>query len=286
MKELLSDNKKLSTLNQEKTLKGTQEKVVSILGSLTRLWNIMEVEREALPDNDDEATSGHMEIATLFEQNILLIGQAFNAITYHRQLNILNRLIDNSIKVKEILKERNLDLDDMENPYLFGEKFEEKLIKITSAKQKSKSVFTALQQRRKPTFFSRPNYNQPFLSSPLPENQQRGSTSVRARAFFFTREAAARGKNLPSSVSLTGSGNSQSRNILTHTSCKQTFTSSKEFQKFQQAGRLQYFLENWEKLTSDPSILNIAKGYQIPFLSVPIHKSSPPLTSMTLRKKF
>ena len=136
IKELLSDSKKLSTLNQEKALKGIQDKVALILGPLTRLWSIMEAEREALPD-DDEAISGHMEIATLFEQSILLISQAFNAITYHRRLNILNTLIDNSIKVKEILKERSLDLDDMENPYLFGEKFE-KLIKITSSKQNSK----------------------------------------------------------------------------------------------------------------------------------------------------
>ena len=96
----------------------------------------MEAEREALPDIGDVATSGHMNITTLFEQNILLIGQALNAITYHRRLNILNTLIDNTIKVKEILKERSLDLDDMENPYLFGEKFEEKPIKIISAKQK------------------------------------------------------------------------------------------------------------------------------------------------------
>ena len=64
----------------------------------------MEAEREALPDNDDEATSGHLEIAALFEQSILLIAQAFNTITYHRRLYILNTLIDNSIKVKEILK--------------------------------------------------------------------------------------------------------------------------------------------------------------------------------------
>ena len=99
IRELLSDSKKLSTLNQEKTLEGTQEKVASILGLLTRLWNIMEAKREALQDNDDKATSCHMEIATLFEQSILFIGQAFEAITHHRWLNILNTLIDNSIKV-------------------------------------------------------------------------------------------------------------------------------------------------------------------------------------------
>ena len=53
----------------------------------------------------------------------------------------MNTLIDNSIKVKQILKECSLDLDDMENPYLFGEKFDEKLIKITSCQTKIKINF-------------------------------------------------------------------------------------------------------------------------------------------------
>ena len=102
----------------------------------------MKSEWEVLPDNDDAATSGQLEIATLFEHRILLRGQAFNAITYQRRLNILNTLIYSSIKVKKTLKELSLDWDDRESPYLFGEIFEEKLIKATSAKQKSKSVFT------------------------------------------------------------------------------------------------------------------------------------------------
>ena len=107
----------------------------------------METERETLPDNDDEATSGHMGIATLFEQSILLIWQAFNAITYHRWLNFLNTLIDSSVKVKEVLKERSLNLDNMGKSYLFGEKLEEELLKITSTKQKSKWIFTGLQSK-------------------------------------------------------------------------------------------------------------------------------------------
>ena len=80
IKELLSDNKKLLTLIQGKTLKDTQEKVASSLGPLTRPWDIMEAEWEAFPDIDDKATLGNMKIATLFEQSILLIGQAFNPI--------------------------------------------------------------------------------------------------------------------------------------------------------------------------------------------------------------
>ena len=73
IKELLSDNKKLSTLNlKKKTLKGTQEKVASISGPLTRLRHIVEAKWKALPGTDDEATSGHIEIAALLKQNILL----------------------------------------------------------------------------------------------------------------------------------------------------------------------------------------------------------------------
>ena len=39
--------------------------------------------------------------------------------------------------LKEILKERSLDLDDMENPCLFAKKIEQ-FIKITSTTQKLK----------------------------------------------------------------------------------------------------------------------------------------------------
>ena len=57
--------------------------MASILGSLTRLESIMEAERqrerqrEILPEEDDKAISGHMDIARLFEQKSLLICQSF-----------------------------------------------------------------------------------------------------------------------------------------------------------------------------------------------------------------
>ena len=49
-------------------------------------------------------------------------------------MNVLSMLIPNSTKVKEILKEQSLKLDEIENEYLFVEKFKEKLSKITTAK--------------------------------------------------------------------------------------------------------------------------------------------------------
>ena len=106
----------------------------------------MEKERELVAP-DDEASDGHQEIANLFEQAILLVGQVFTSAAYQRCLNVLNTLIDNNVKVKEILKEPMLNLDAIGNEYLFGEKFEEQLSKTTTAKQKSKSIFTGLQSK-------------------------------------------------------------------------------------------------------------------------------------------
>ena len=41
------------------------------------------------------------------------------------------------------------------------------------------------------------------------------------------------------------------------------------------AGRLKHFLKNWKVLTSDPHILEIVEGYQIPFLSI-LQQVKPP----------
>lgn len=41
------------------------------------------------------------------------------------------------------------------------------------------------------------------------------------------------------------------------------------------AGRLQHFISEWEKLTSDDTILQTVKGFYIPFISTPIQLSDP-----------
>ena len=48
-------------------------------------------------------------------------------------------------------------------------------------------------------------------------------------------------------------------------------------QNFRPAGRLQYFLKSWGKLTNIPSV----KGYQIPFLSEPSQTAPPSSISMS-----
>ena len=49
------------------TLKNTQVKVASILGPLARLSSIMKAKQKILQKDDDEAVSGYMGIAGLFE---------------------------------------------------------------------------------------------------------------------------------------------------------------------------------------------------------------------------
>ena len=111
----------------------------------------MEEERKLIA-SDDEAADGHQEIASLFEQTILLVGQVFNSMAYQRRLNVLNISIENNVKVKENLKEQMLHLDAINNDYFFREKFEEQLSKITAAKEKSKSIFTGLQRKPNTSF--------------------------------------------------------------------------------------------------------------------------------------
>ena len=50
---------------------------------------------------------------------------------------------------------------------------------------------------------------------------------------------------------------------------------------FQRAGRLQYFLKEWEEITKDPFILELVKGYQIPFLSEPFQTAPPSSISIS-----
>ena len=122
----------------------------------------MELERNAI--SEEELNEVHCEMASLFEQTILLTAHTYNSLAYQRRMNVLSTFIPNSTKIKEILKEQSLELDGIENKYLFGEKFEEKLSKVTTAKQKSKAIFTGLQKSSISTF---PPSHQNFRAGPF-----------------------------------------------------------------------------------------------------------------------
>ena len=93
-------------------------------------------EKRKLISQDDGTSDGHQETASLFKQTNLLVGKVFKSTVYQRHLNVLNNLIENNVKVKEIIKKIMLNLDAVEMNIYFGEKFEEQHSKIANAKQR------------------------------------------------------------------------------------------------------------------------------------------------------
>ena len=104
---------------------------------------------------------------------IHLTAQSCNSLPYHCHMNVFLTLIPNSTKVKQILKNQPLlELDGIEYKYLFGVKFKEKLRKITTAKQKSKTILTGLQKSSTSAF---PPSHKPFRAGPLSQSNQQGA---------------------------------------------------------------------------------------------------------------
>lgn len=87
---------------------------------------LMEEEKELIPADEQVENSGLIVISRLFDQAVLLVGHVYNSIGYQRKLNILSVLIENGTKVKEMLKEESLNLDDEDNEYVFGDRLKEK----------------------------------------------------------------------------------------------------------------------------------------------------------------
>ena len=136
----------------------------------------------------DEEVLEMTAISSSFEQTMLLIGQALHSVTYYRRRNILPTLIDNPSKVKELLKDPDMALNNVSNTCLLCDKFEEKLLKDTNVKQKSILIFSGLQGRSSNNSSGTLYNNQPFRGSSLP----RFSASS-GRGHFF-RAASQRGK--------------------------------------------------------------------------------------------
>ena len=93
------------------------------------------------------------------DQTVVLLGQAYNNISYTRRFNVLKQITGDPRKTKKNLKEKK-EIFEKENHYLFGEKFETDLVKTAKSKQKSREVLTTMGNK------------QPFRKSPLSQTYQ------------------------------------------------------------------------------------------------------------------
>ena len=107
-------------------------------------------------------------------------------------------------------------------------KLDEKLSKITTAKQKSKTIFTGLQKSLASTF---PSSHQPFQAGLLSQSNQRGTPGGRGRGgSLFQREAFRRGKSYSYQITPEG-GNTAPKNIFSNSSIHKNFVDIREFGK-------------------------------------------------------
>jgi len=157
-----------------------------------------------------------------FEKLVLLVAQAMNSLNYQRRLNVLSTLFDSVPKVKEMIKERSKDWDNEDNSLLFGEKFKEELQKDSTAKIKTKNLFTGLKKASAFGASSSPaRKQQPFRQRPFPSHRGgRGQGSTGG----FTKFANNRGKKQFSFISFINKGVTNSGIFKGSSSVKGSFS--------------------------------------------------------------
>ena len=77
-------------MQEDKLLQKMQQKVLYVLGPLSKIWQKIEDSTQCKTDRVDTDLG---EFKELTEQSIVMLGQVFNNITYHRRLSLLNVLM-------------------------------------------------------------------------------------------------------------------------------------------------------------------------------------------------
>ena len=101
-KELLEENRAKREFTLDGTLEKIQSKKLNIMGPLSKLWFRFE---EVLAQENNMVQLDLNELIQYLEQSVMLVGQAFNVVTYNRRLNVLSAVQDKQ-KPKNIIKDQ------------------------------------------------------------------------------------------------------------------------------------------------------------------------------------
>ena len=145
LRELLAEQDKCICLNQDKTLGNLQQRIAFVYGPQTKIWTAMEAEKESYLAEEGEANP-LFEMSKLFDQVVLLLGQAMNSCSYIRHFNVLMSFVVDKKRVESMLKDNATAFSDAGN-MLFGSKYEELVAKSLSSKNKSKELFGSIKNQ-------------------------------------------------------------------------------------------------------------------------------------------
>ena len=196
IKELLSEHGKRNVITSDQIYMNIQKSIHCAFGPLSSVWVAAYEEKESLdsnvPSTEGSETNEIVEEekdrmnSTCFIMDAIVstIAQASQRVTYFRRMQVLESLLGDSKKAKDMLADNELLLQENKSQYLFGEKFEEQVCKNSKSKKHSKDVFTALQGGSSTN-------RRPFRGGPLSH-----ATTGRGRSFFkFGRGFSFRGSD-------------------------------------------------------------------------------------------
>ena len=87
----------IQVLSQEATMEKFQQKILDIIGPLSRLWKGLEDIKNAPDDTVPVPLEDHIK---LIEQTVLLLDQASNSILYSRRVQLLKIFLKTPKKLK------------------------------------------------------------------------------------------------------------------------------------------------------------------------------------------
>ena len=130
------------------------------MGPLSKLWFRFE---EVLDQENNMVQLDLNELIQYLEQSVMLVGQAFNVVTYNRRLNVLSAVQDKQ-KAKNIIKDQ-AELLEKPSVDLFGSVFRDHVKETSKVKKECKEVYRS----------ERPDQNKrPFSKSPAFSKQDGG----------------------------------------------------------------------------------------------------------------
>ena len=249
---------------------------MNVLGPLSKVWMAIESANEAEAEKEEIPLE---DISTGLEQSILLVGQSFNAVTYQRRCNVLSVLMKDHRKTKSTIKEQ-AKLFEVSDNELFGKKIRKHVVDTAKVKKESKEVYRKQGFEQKQPFHKGPSFQRgkggEQLSSrrlammPQSSIQQQPldgdevftvRKNVKEQPYLNMANLVKTSKDRPEILPIKGLQN-------VHPGVRKMLPVQAKWD-YPLAGRLQFFVKNWQVLTNNPEILEIVSGLKVPFMGEP-----------------
>ena len=271
LRDILNEKRRINEQNIENVLEKLQRKTVDMMGSLSKLWNILE---GAKGSEEDAVQISINDLLHYVEQTVLLLRQSSNAITYHRRLNVLGTVMNFQYQVKSMLKE-NASLLQKHDEYLFGKKFRNHIADTIKSTKQTKEILIKYKKLFSFSYSHAPRkcegQKKVFLKkagSKKFHNDNQQQQQQRHTYYEQTVSQQQRYGIKSRDMELNPEKPMQWESKKIHSLIKRLFL-PKSIPDVPLAGRLKHFVGAWMKITQNPKILDIVKGHKIPFDSKP-----------------